>query len=381
MARKRTCPRHLLATPLRSLANTLLPSIVNLAAIPTPLLCGPTAGGKSALAVDLAIALRDQRRIHAEIVTADAFQIYTGLDIGTAKPTLVEQRGIPHHLLNIVDPRSGALHHRAPSASTRADSAASSPAALPLQTPYTPFTLDRWLTLAEQAIADIRARGAIPIVVGGTHLYVKALLDGLFQGPEPDPTLRAELNAMDPAARRTELERVDPQAAARIHSNDIRRTLRALEVFRQTGKPISAHQTQWDRVDAKNRPLTTERGGFLLALLDWPTELINPRINARVKHMIERGLVAEARALFDSGALGPQAIEALGYKQLIPHFRAQSSLDDAIEHIKIETRRFAKNQRTWLRRLRSRPDSLPIDAQATPPETGAELIARRLMPD
>lgn len=355
-----------------------LPSAVPELPAQTPLICGPTAGGKSTLAVDLAIALREQHNIAAEIVTADAFQVYEGLDIGTAKPVPGEQRGVRHHLINIIDPKTGALSaseghtsppQRTPSVSERASSLA----------PYTPFTVDRWLELAEATIADLRSRNILPIVVGGTHLYVKALLEGLFEGPEPNPALRAELNAMDPAARRAELERVDPHAAARIHPNDVRRTVRALEVFRQTGKPISAHQTQWDRRESKQSSPASAGGAYLLTILDWPSELINPRINARVKQMIERGLVAEARALYESGALGPQAIEALGYKQLIPHFLGQSSLEDAVEQIKIETRRFAKNQRTWLRRLRTTPGSLTLEFGDVPVADPTRRLLVRLM--
>ncbi|MCC6971490.1 MAG: tRNA (adenosine(37)-N6)-dimethylallyltransferase MiaA [Phycisphaerales bacterium] len=295
----------------------------------TILIVGPTAGGKTDLGVELAL------RLSGEVVTADAFQIYRGMDIGTAKPTPEERRGVPHHLLDIVDPPDS-------------------------------FTVHQWLALANRAIDDIASRGRVPIVVGGTNLYVKSLLDGLFEGPAPDAALREELRAMPPEARREELERVDPGAARRIHPNDERRTIRALEVFRQTGRPISEHQTQWDApgTDASR----------LLVGLDWPIETINRRINARVRAMIERGLVDEVRAL--SAGLGAQAREALGYKQILAHLEGRMSLDDAVEKIKIETRRFAKNQRTWLKRLRLTPGSLWIDAGVTPREQWAELIER-----
>ena len=146
-----------------------------------------------------------------------------------------------------------------------------------------------------------------------------------------------------PAPEARETPRVDPAAAQRIHPNDQRRTIRALEVHKQTGIPLSEHQSQWDagkgRTDAMPVPLL------------WPTEQINSRINARVKLMVEQGLVEEARSLWESGDLDSQAGEALGYKQLAAHFRGELTLEQAIERIKIETRRFAKNQRTWLRRL------------------------------
>jgi tRNA dimethylallyltransferase len=310
---------------------------------PTPVIAGPTAGGKSDLAVALALHFRDRLGTPAEIITADSVQVYRGLDIGSAKPTAEERRGVPHHLIDIKDPDPG------------------QPA----------FTVDEWLRLANLTIADLRARNIQPIVVGGTHLYIKALLDGLFEGPEPDPALRAQLTAMDPAARRAELERADPAAAARIHPNDIRRTVRALEVFRLTGKPISSFQKQWDA-----SPQVTSN--YLLVVLDWETEALNRRINARVKSMLDRGLLAETRALFDAGRFGTQAAEALGYKQLLTHLRGQSTLEEAVEQIKIETRRFAKNQRTWLRRLRATPGALALPQPATFQDAAISQIVSRL---
>jgi len=301
---------------------------------PYPVIVGPTAGGKSSLAVEVALALGGR----AEVVTADAFQVYRGMDIGTAKPGPDEQRGIAHHLIDLVDPSE-------------------------------PFTIFDWLRRAERVIADIRSRGSLPIVVGGTHLYVKAFLDGMFEGPEVDPALRESLRARPLAELRAELERVDPGAARRIHAADARRTARALEVFHQTGTPISALQQQWDRDSHR-------REGCVLIGLDWPAELINPRINARVKQMIGRGLVEEARRLHGRGALGPQAREALGYKQLIAHFEGACALDEAVEKIKIETRRFGKNQRTWLKRLRSTPGSVWIDAAALPAEEWSQVVLR-----
>jgi len=201
--------------------------------------------------------------------------------------------------------------------------------------------------------------GGWPVVVGGTHLYVKALLDGLFEGPEVDPALRESLRATDLPALRAELERVDPAAAAKINAADHRRTARALEVFRQTGRPISELQTQWDHEDHRRRDCVPIG-------LRWPVEVINRRINARVKQMIEQGLVDEARRLWEGARLGAQAREALGYKQLIAHFEGRCIFDEAIEKIKIETRRFAKNQRTWLKRLASVRGAVWIDMPVGP---------------
>lgn len=293
-----------------------------------PIIVGPTAGGKSALALGLALSWR-RDAIPAEIITADAFQVYRGLDVGTAKPTRDELALVPHHLIDLVDPG-------------------------------TPFSASDWLRLATAAIDACRSRGVTPIVVGGTHLYVKLLLDGLFDGPGADEPLRDELRARDPASLREELERVDPLSAARLHPNDLRRTVRALEVYRLTGTPLSAQQRQWDSPRA-----APDR---LLVGLDWPADAVNRRINARVREMTARGLADEARSLFDRALLtlpdgSPnQAGQALGYKQLIAHFQGRCTLDEALERTKIETRRFAKNQRTWLKRLRTTPGSIWIDA-------------------
>jgi len=309
---------------------------------PFPVIVGPTAGGKSAVAVELAGLLAASGRGNAEIVTADSMQVYRGMDIGTAKPTPAERRGIPHHLIDLVDPGEA-------------------------------FSVDRWLHLAESCIADVRDRGATPIVVGGTMLYIKALLEGLFDGPASDPALRAELQTMDPRRRRLELERLDPQAASRIHPNDARRTIRALEVFRLTGTPISQRQQQWDA--------GFRRPDAFLVVLEWPTADLNRRINARVKAMMDAGLEAEARALWIAGKFnteGGSGREALGYKQLIAHFEGRTSLEDAVERIKIETRRFAKNQRTWLRRLAAQPGTLRVPMLGSSAVEAAQIVADQM---
>lgn len=298
-------------------------------------IAGPTAGGKSDLGVAVCQALT-HRGAFGEVVSADSMQVYRGLDIGSAKPTEEERRGVVHHLIDVADP-SGEQ-----------------------------FTVYDWLRQAEAAIGDIRSRGGVPVVVGGTNLYLKALLEGLFEGPEPDPELRARIASMDQRERRARLASVDPESAARIHPADERRTVRALEVHAQTGRPISELQQQWDR----QRSVRTDA---VLLGLDWPAELINPRINQRVKQMMERGLLEETRGLLDRGELGAQAREALGYKQLLAHLEGGEPLEKCVERIKIETRRFAKNQRTWLRRLRATPGSVWIDASAEPMERWADI--------
>jgi len=301
---------------------------------PFPVIVGPTAGAKSALALALA---RDWPG-GGEVVSADALQVYRGMDIGTAKPTGAERAAVPHHLIDLVEPGQ-------------------------------PFSVADWLVRAEAAIADIRSRGRLPIVVGGTHLYVKILLEGMFEGPRADAELRAEFLAMSPEALRRELERVDPAAATRLHPNDIRRTVRALEVHRLTGAPISAQQSQWDRA---------RRPDAALIGLDWASGAINARINARVRTMMERGLLDETRSLLARGVLTGQAAEALGYKQLVRHLVGGEPLEQAVEAIKIETRRLAKNQRTWLRRLRAVPGGLWIDAGGVPEADWPGLVLRHL---
>ncbi len=319
-----------------------------------PVIVGPTAGGKTALAVAIARLLEQRARGGGvggggEVISADSMLVFRGMDIGTAKPTLEERAGVPHHLIDIADPSEA-------------------------------FSVERWLALAEACIAEIRSRGRVPIVVGGTHLYAKALLEGLFEGPKPDPVLREELAAMDPGERRRELERVDPEAAERIHPNDTRRAIRALEVFRQTGVPISRHQGQWDA--GRVRP------DALLVGLEWPIGVVNQRINARVKRMMRAGLVDEVRALWAGGGLGVQAREALGYKQLISYFedvergggggRGEAELEGVMERIMIETRRLGKNQRTWLRRLRGMPGGVWIAMEGRSTEDAAQIVVNKM---
>lgn len=318
------------------------------ASMPTPVIVGPTAGGKSALAVAVAQLAVERLGLGAEVITADAFQVYRGMDIGTAKPGLAERAGLPHHLIDLREPTER-------------------------------FSVAEWLGLARACERDVRARGRLPIVVGGTHLFVKAYLDGLFEGPDPDPAIRAVVRAMTQAERRAELARIDPEAAGRIHANDERRTARALEVYRQTGVPISAQQTQWDRERAEQ---AGDGPSTLLIGLDWPTDAINRRINARVRAMVAAGLVDEVAGLVRAGRLGPQAGEALGYKQIAAAMSADggigaAALAEAIERIKIETRRFAKNQRTWLKRLRLTPGSLWLTAAAEASEPRADVLIVR----
>ncbi|MCP3903749.1 MAG: tRNA (adenosine(37)-N6)-dimethylallyltransferase MiaA [Planctomycetes bacterium] len=299
---------------------------------PIILILGPTAGGKTRLAIDLADALPGG----GECVSADSMQVYRGMDIGTAKPTTGERAEAPHHLLDVADPADDG------------------------------FSVDTWLHLADSAIGAIRARGRHPIVVGGTNLYVQALLSGLVDGPAPDPDLRERLREMDAEHRRAWLERVDPDAARMIHPHDVKRTIRAIEVHERTGRPMSETQGGWE----SGRVRTDVR----IVGLVWPVEAINRRINARVRAMADAGLVEEVRALHEAGALGPQAREALGYKQVIEHLEGRCSLEEAIEQIRIRSRRFAKQQRTWLRRFRRYPGTIWVETAGLAPQELATKV-------
>lgn len=288
-------------------------------------LVGPTASGKSALALALA------ERWNAEILSADSMQVYRGMDIGTAKPTLVERGRIRHHLVDVVEPTES-------------------------------FTVARFVELADAVIDDARARDVPLIVTGGSPLYFKALFEGLFSGPSADEALRDRLRALDNATLHARLALVDPVAAERIHVNDTKRLVRALEVFKLTGKPISLQQAEW--TDGARRFEACWYG------LHWDRQLLNRRINARVKQMLADGWLEEVRGLLARhGRLSATAAEATGYAELMAHLRGAMSLDDAVERIKIATRQLARRQMKWLRRwtqVRWLDGSLPI----------AELVRR-----
>ncbi len=295
---------------------------------PIILILGPTAGGKTELGVSLAA------RMGGECICADSMQIYRGMDIGTAKPTARQRAAVPHHLLDLLDPSEDG------------------------------FSVDTWLGLAEKAIDEIRGRRRFPVVVGGTNLYVQALLEGLFEGPVPDPDLRRQLEVTDPAALRRRLETIDPAAARQIHPNDQRRTVRAIEVYELTGRRITDLQQQW---------LTgPPRRDVRIIGLDYGVTAINRRINARARAMIRAGLVDEVRALMAGRGLGRQASEALGYRQIIDHLQGRLGPDAVLEQIRIRTRRFAKQQRSWLRRFRMHPESSWISADGLSPQELAD---------
>lgn len=295
---------------------------------PIVLVLGPTAGGKTSLSIELA------RRLPGggTCLSADSMQIYRGMDIGTAKPTSDERAAAPHELFDLVDPDGP------------------------------PFTVADWLEAAEASITTCRHTGRWPIVVGGTNLYVQNLLYGMDAPAPTDPVLRADLDAMSDADLRARLEKEAPEDAKRIHTNDRRRTIRALErAAAEEGTPTTARA--WDG---------PPREDFVAIGLEWPVESINRRINARVKAMAADGLIDEVRALHHANRLGRQAREALGYREIVDHLEGHCSAEDAFERIKIGTRRFAKQQRTWLRRFRTLPRTVWLGAEG---KTTTELAS------
>lgn len=276
---------------------------------------GCTASGKGELAHALA------RRLDAEIISVDAMKVYRRMDLGTAKPSAERRREVPYHLLDAVEPQES-------------------------------FSVGRFAELAERAIEDIAQRGKRILLVGGTALYIKALSEGLFEGPSANPETRQRLRERaareGSAALHAELAQVDPDTAARVHPNDLRRIERALEVYELTGQPISALQTQWDRAhpkyDCRFIGLRREKDDQ------------SRRINARIRRMMEEGFLDEVRALLGEAPLSPQAAQALGYAELIAYLKRAATpdaptLEDAVEATKINTRKLAKAQRTWFKRF------------------------------
>jgi len=284
-----------------------------MAAVASPLLIalvGPTAAGKSALALRLA------EEQGGEIVSCDSLQVYRGLDIGSAKPSPEERRRVPHHLLDVVDPDQE-------------------------------FSAAAFARLARAAIREIVSRGALPLVVGGSGLYFRSLFRGLFAGPSRDPVLRKRLERLadrfgDSRLHRL-VERVDPEAARRIQVRDRVRAIRALEVFRQTGLPISAHH--------KLRGEALEGYETLLVGLRPKRLILRACVERRARQMFARGLLLEVQGLLDRGyAPGLKPLRAIGYRQAQEVLIGERGEEDAIARITADTMRYAKRQMTWFRR-------------------------------
>jgi len=347
------------ASPLtcRRAGRTLAPMAPS---VPILVITGQTATGKERLAVAVA------ERLGGEILSADSMKVYRGMDIGTAKAPPDVRRKVPHHLVDVADPSPGSARAKPGFAEA---------------TPGAPgFSTARWVESADAAVADVSARGRVAIVSGGTALYLKALLEGLFEGPAADEQVRARLSAEAEAngtgALHARLAEVDPEAAGRIHPNDLRRIIRALEVWELTGSPISALQTQWGRrLRQGGAPLRrgeARRGRYraLLVAVRRSPEDLDRRIEARVRRMAEAGLLDEVRRLAERPgglALGPR--QALGYAEILEHLAGRTTWEEALEAIILHTRQFARAQMKWLRRfeglvwLDAAPD-VPADALA-----------------
>lgn len=283
-------------------------------AAPLHAVLGPTAVGKSALALELA------ERAGAEILSLDSMLVYRGLDIGTAKPSAAERARVPHHLLDLVDPPER-------------------------------YDVLRYLADARRAVADVRARGRRPLFVGGTAFYYRALVQGLFEGPPVDHELRARIEARAEAeglaALHRELRRIDPDSATRIHPNDRKRVVRALEVFEQTGDPLSVQQREWGWSEGRPPPGRARR----VVALRRPAAELEERIRARTAEMLAAGWIDEVRALRDGPGFGPTSIQALGYSEVLLHLDGELDRDELRERIALRTRQFARRQRTWFRRF------------------------------
>lgn len=271
---------------------------------------GPTASGKTALSVELA------KRYNGEVISADSMQIYTDMDIASAKPTLEEQQGIPHHLVGFLDPAES-------------------------------FSVADYVRLCGECVSSILGRGKTPIICGGTGLYISSFVDNLtFDNSEQDHEFREEMRKFAEengnAALLEKLREVDPQTAQTLHENNVGRIIRALEVYRTTGHTIS-----YAKELSRKTPSPYQ---FVMITLDFENrETLHRRINARVDDMVRRGLVDEARRCFEQPRR-PTAAQAIGCKELYPFFRGERSPDECIEELKLRTRQYAKRQLTWFRR-------------------------------
>ena len=273
--------------------------------------CGPTASGKTALSIALAKAF------DGEVVSADSMQIYRGMDIGTAKPTREEMDGVPHHMLDVAAPGEQ-------------------------------YSVSRYVEEATACVEDILARGKLPIVCGGTGLYIDGLIRGTdYQPAGTDNGIREALEkAWDthgPEAMMARLAAVDPESAGRLHLSDRRRIVRALEVYLATGETITVH-------NARTKAIPPRFEAVMIGLNTEPRDILYGRIDRRVGVMLEQGLLKEVRDLLEAGLLEGTAAQAIGYKELLAHFRGEMTLEAAADLIRQKSRNYAKRQLTWFRR-------------------------------
>jgi len=278
---------------------------------PLLVIVGPTASGKTDVSVELALQL------NGEVVSADSMLVYKNMDIGTAKPTLEERQGVPHHLIDVIQPDQE-------------------------------FSVAQYQQLAEQAIADIHKRNKLPVVVGGTGLYVRSVMDHYnFDVPGEDPELRQQLLQISSERGNLwlhqQLAAVDPTAAKNIHHNNVRRVIRALEVYKLTGRLFSDMKQADYQTNAKYKAA--------IFGISYPREVLYQRINMRVDHMLATGLIQEVDSLIQQGIKrSSTAMQGLGYKEIAAYLDGEMSLDAAVELLKRDTRRYAKRQFTWFKR-------------------------------
>ena len=274
-------------------------------------IAGPTASGKTALSIQLA------KELGGEIVSCDSMQVYKDMDIGTAKPTLEEQEGIPHHMLSVAEP-------------------------------WEDFSVSRYCAMADPIVEDILRRGKSPIIVGGTGLYMDALIRGNAFAPCPSTGRREELEALAASqgieAVIEKLQKVDPESAARLHPSDQKRIIRAMEVYLETGMTITEHNRKTQEIPPKYQPIR-------FALTDRQRQTLYDRIDRRVDAMVEAGLMEEIQGLLARGI--PEkctAMQAIGYKEFVAALHGAFTLEEAAQQVKQSSRRYAKRQLTWFRR-------------------------------
>lgn len=279
--------------------------------IPLLVIAGPTASGKTALAVEMA------KLYNGEVISADSMQIYKGLNIATAKPTIDEMQGIPHHLIDFLEPDE-------------------------------PFSVADYVTLAGQKIREIRSRGKLPIVCGGTGLYISSLVDNIiFDDTGSDPHIRARLEKQAKEegvhALWLKLKDIDPETAEKVHENNLPRVIRGIEVFELTGTKLSEHKINSRREESPYK-------ACIIGLTAENRQYLYDRIEKRVHIMAENGMVEECREVWQKGGLAT-AGQAIGYKELVPFFEGKAELEDCLDKIILETRHYAKRQLTWFRRV------------------------------
>ncbi|MEO0650128.1 MAG: tRNA (adenosine(37)-N6)-dimethylallyltransferase MiaA [Planctomycetota bacterium] len=275
---------------------------------PLTALVGPTAAGKTALALELC------ERLGAEVLSLDSMLVYRGLDVGTAKPSAAERERVPHHLIDLVDPPER-------------------------------YDVQRYLADAEAAEAAVVARGRLPLYVGGTGFYLMSLLSGLHEGPPMDAALRAELEGRWDAdagqALHAELAAADPSTAARVHPNDRKRVVRAHEIWRQSGQVPSASRREWSAPPRPHRLVGIGLDGAAL----------RERIEARTRAMLAAGWIDEVRAILDGPGFGPTSAQALGYPEIRAHLAGELDREALAARIATKTWRFSRRQLTWYRRI------------------------------